>query len=289
MNHYSDKTYLLVGHVTKDLLPEDKFTTGGTVTYAGVIVRNLGWRPIIVTVAAPDFVPPSYLAESDWRLLPSPATTTFRNVYDAQGNRQQTIGPVARPITPADIPADCRNVAVIHFCPLAQELSPATVKAFVGGKAMLTATPQGWMRYWDTSWIVSTGQWQGAEEILPSLQAAVLSIEDVRGDWTIPEYWARQIPTLVVTQGDQGCTVFHHGRAFSVPPRPAQPVDPTGAGDVFAAAFFVRLCENDDLWQAAYFANVTASMAIERFGPEGAPTRTEVEAYIAQHPVQSQP
>jgi sugar/nucleoside kinase (ribokinase family) len=288
MNQQADKTYLLVGHVTKDLLPGDNFTTGGTVTYAGVIVKNLGWQPVIVTAAAPDFTPPSYLAEVDWRILPSPATTTVRNVYDAQGHRQQTIGPVARFISPADIPVDCRAAAVVHFCPLAQELPPAIIEPFDRAQTMLAATPQGWMRQWDERWIVSLGQWQGAEEVLPHLKAAVLSIEDVEGDWGIPEQWATQIPILVVTQGEQGCTVFHHGRAYAVPPRSAQPVDPTGAGDVFAAAFFVCLRENDDLWQAAYFANVTASMAIERFGPEGAPTRAEVEAYIAQHPAQAQ-
>jgi 1D-myo-inositol 3-kinase len=281
------KTYLLVGHVTKDLLPGDTFTTGGTVTYAGVVVKNLGWRPVIVTAAAADFIPPAYLAEADWRILPSRATTTFRNVYDAQGNRQQTIGPVASSITPADIPADCQDVAVVHFCPLAQELTPAITEPFGPAATMLAATPQGWMRYWDERWIVSAGAWQGAESILPRLKAAVLSIEDVGGDWRIPEQWATQIPVRVVTEGEKGCTVFQQGRPFSVPPRPAYPIDPTGAGDVFAAAFFVYLSENDDLGQAAYFANVTASMAIERPGPEGAPDRAEVEAYIAEHPIQT--
>jgi 1D-myo-inositol 3-kinase len=283
------KTYLLVGHVTKDLLPGDTFTTGGTVTYAGVVVKNLGWRPVIVTAAAADFTPPACLVEADWRILPSPATTTFRNMYDAQGHRQQTIGPVASPITPADIPADCRDVAVAHFCPLAQELTPAITEPFRREETMLAATPQGWMRYWDERWIVSAGAWQGAEAILPRLRVAVLSIEDVGGDWRIPQQWATQIPVLVVTEGERGCTIFHQGIPFSVPPRPAHPVDPTGAGDVFAAAFFVRLSENDDLGQAAYFANVTASMAIERPGPEGSPGRAEVEAYIAEHPIQTVP
>lgn len=281
------KRYLLVGHVTKDLLPGDAFTTGGTVTYAGVVVKNLGWQPVIVTAAAPDFTPPAYLAGADWRILPSPATTTFRNVYDAQGNRQQTIGPVASAITPADIPAEYRDVAVVHFCPLAQELTPAITEPFQPEETLLAATPQGWMRYWDEHWIVSTGVWQGAEVILPRLKAAVLSIEDVAGDWRIPEHWATQIPVLVVTEGEKGCTVFYRGVPFSIPPRPARPVDPTGAGDVFAAAFFVHLSENGNLGQAAYFANVTASMAIERPGPEGAPDRAEVEAYIAEHPIQT--
>jgi hypothetical protein len=46
--------YLLVGTVTKDLLPNNHFTIGGTVSYAGVVVKQLGWRPVIVTAAGPD-------------------------------------------------------------------------------------------------------------------------------------------------------------------------------------------------------------------------------------------
>ncbi|HUT95735.1 MAG TPA: PfkB family carbohydrate kinase [Thermoguttaceae bacterium] len=33
-----------------------------------------------------------------------------------------------------------------------------------------------------------------------------------------------------------GCTVFHRGEKRSLPARPARVIDPTGAGDVFAAA-----------------------------------------------------
>jgi sugar/nucleoside kinase (ribokinase family) len=49
-------------------------------------------------------------------------------------------------------------------------------------------------------------------------------------------------------------------------------VDPTGAGDVFAAAFFVRLTQTGDPWKAARFANrlATASITLEGVGGLGA-------------------
>jgi sugar/nucleoside kinase (ribokinase family) len=77
-----------------------------------------------------------------------------------------------------------------------------------------------------------------------------------------------------------GCTVFHRGEKRSLPARPARVIDPTGAGDVFAAAFFIRWAETGDPGQAAVFANVTASMALQRPGPGGAPSRIEVEEYV---------
>ena len=140
------------------------------------------------------------------------------------------------------------------------------------------------MRQWDDQGVVSLGDWRGVDEILPKLQVAVISIDDIVGNWTIAEKWAAQISILVVTQDKYGCTVFHKGQKLSVPPRPTRVTDPTGAGDVFAAAFLVRFYETGDLWQSAYFANVTASMSLERVGPAGAPYREEVEAYIAKNP-----
>jgi sugar/nucleoside kinase (ribokinase family) len=275
--------YLLVGTVTKDLHADLTFNIGGTVTYASVIARNLGWRPAVVTSAGPDFTPPAYLADIDWHIQPAADTTTFRNVYDAAGHRHQTIGPVANTINCNHHVADlCREAAVVHLCPLAQDLEPSVVAETKN--SILVATPQGWMRRWDEAGRVSRGDWEGAEVVLPCLQSAVISIEDVDGDWLIAEKWAAQTPTLIVTLGDAGCVIFHNGERLSVPPRPSHPIDPTGAGDVFAAAFFVRFQETGQLWASARFANVAASMAIERIGPEGAPLRHEIEDYLAEHP-----
>jgi sugar/nucleoside kinase (ribokinase family) len=282
MTQNNHRTYLLVGTVTKDLLPDNSFTHGGTVNYAGAVVKNLGWRPVIVTAAGPDFTPPAYLADADWRILPSAATTTFRNEYTPQG-RRQTVGPIARSIRPEDIPADCRHLPLVHLCPLAQDVELTVANVF--DHTLLVTTPQGWLRHWDDRGIVSLGDWRGAAEILPKLQATVISIEDIEGNWAVAEKWAGQTQILIVTQDKEGCTVFNEGQRLTVPPRPAHPIDPTGAGDVFAAAFFIYYQETGHLAQSAYFANVTASMAIERVGPEGAPLRHEVEAYIAQNPL----
>lgn len=282
MSQPTNRNYLLVGTVTKDLLADGSYVSGGTVTYAATVAKQLGWRPTIVTAAAPDFTPPAYLVDVDWRILSSQETTTFRNEYTPQG-RHQTIGPIARSIKKTDIPADCHQATIVHLCPLAQDVTSDVATAF--DNSLRAATPQGWLRQWDDRGNVSLGEWRGAAEILPELTAAVLSIEDVEGNWAMAERWARQIPILIVTEGALGCTVFHWGRKIMVPPRPSAELEPTGAGDVFAAAFFIRFYETNDLWQAAYFANVTASMSIELPGPQGVPRRDEIETYIARHPV----
>ena len=278
-----EKTYLLIGTVTKDLQSDGTYTNGGTVTYASVMVENLGWQPVVITAADAKFTPPDYLTHVDWHFVPSLYTTTFQNKYDTHGHRQQTIGPIGASITAANIPTDCLQADIIHLCPLAQDVETSVISACSNGQ--MVSTPQGWMRQWDENGIVSLGDWSGADQLLPKLMCSVISIEDIEGNWEIAQKWAAQTTTLIVTQGDEGCTIFHEGTRQTVPPRPAHPIDPTGAGDVFAAAFFIRFQETGNLWQAGCFANVAASMAIERMGPQGAPLRHEIETWLAQNPV----
>ena len=68
------------------------------------------------------------------------------------------------------------------------------------------------------------------------------------------------------------------------PPRPANELDPTGAGDTFATAFVIRLLDTANPAQAARFAYVTASFGVEDFGHAGIPSRAQVEAYMLAHP-----
>jgi sugar/nucleoside kinase (ribokinase family) len=281
MTKNMERTYLLVGTVTKDLLPDNSFTTGGTVTYAATIAEKLGWQPVIVTRATPEFTRPPYLHNTTWHILPASEMTTYRNIYYPEG-RVQIIGPIAESISATDIPPACREAAIVHLCPLAQDVMLDVTTVF--GEGLLTATPQGWLRQWNEEGVVSLGGWQKLENILSKLEAAVISLEDIKENWQIAEQWAKQIPILIVTQGEVGCTIFYQDTRQSVPPRPASPTDPTGAGDVFATAFFIRFYETRDLRLSARFANVAASMAIEREGVSGAPTRAEIEAYLAENP-----
>jgi len=55
-------------------------------------------------------------------------------------------------------------------------------------------------------------------------------------------------------------------------------VDDIGAGDVFAAALFIRLYMTRDPWEAARFATLLAARSVTREGFEGIPTSREIEA-----------
>ncbi|MEE8370045.1 MAG: PfkB family carbohydrate kinase, partial [Dehalococcoidia bacterium] len=64
----------------------------------------------------------------------------------------------------------------------------------------------------------------------------------------------------------------------------AATIDPTGAGDAFAAAFLIHLWETGDGWQSARFAACAASFVIEREGTAAIPDRDQIEARLRRYP-----
>jgi sugar/nucleoside kinase (ribokinase family) len=61
-------------------------------------------------------------------------------------------------------------------------------------------------------------------------------------------------------------------------------VDPTGAGDVFAAAFLIRYHETGDVREAMRFGSAAASLAVGAPGVEGIGGREEIAAVMRAHP-----
>jgi sugar/nucleoside kinase (ribokinase family) len=287
--------FLTIGHITHDLTP-DGFRFGGTVSFASVTARRLGWQPGILTrvavdgllqspapaepvdVIAPDGSP---LAGIPIHLLPSATSTTFMNIY-REGVRTQVVAELADPVTPADLPAAWADVPVVLLGPLVRDVPASWTAMFP--RALMGITPQGWMRSWDAAGHVSPTRWENAASFLHRVNVAVLSREDVGGDEAYIADLARQARILIMTEGWRGATIYMDGASHHVPPRPATEVDPTGAGDVFATAFLLRLAETGDPLVATRFANVAASMSVEAPGLNSIPYRAQVDEWLERNP-----
>lgn len=266
--------YLIIGHLAKDLLPGGS-RLGGTIAYAALTARSLGYTPGLVTAHAAD-LDLGPLADLPRVQVPSPVSTTFENIYTAQG-RTQFVRAQAAPLTAFHLLDEWRHAPIVHLAPLAREFDSKLAATFAG--AFLGLTPQGWLRDWDAEGRVSRTDWPEALDVLPHASATVVSLEDVGDDWAVAERWAQATNVLVVTEGARGCTVFARGEAprkFSAPNQTE--IDPTGAGDVFAAAFFINLYETEDPWASAKFANQVAALSVTRPGLEGVPDPDEVGA-----------
>jgi adenosine kinase len=82
---------------------------------------------------------------------------------------------------------------------------------------------------------------------------------------------------LVVTRGEQGCTVIEGTRERHVPAvAPHRVVDPTGVGDAFRGGFLKGLARGSDLEVCARLGSVAATYALEHLGGQShAYTRDE--------------
>lgn len=263
--------YLVIGHVTHDLQPDRRsFTIGGTATYAGLVAAALGRRVGILTSAGPDFDATPFAARVALHCHPAAATTTFENRYTSAG-RMQYLHQVAARLEPTMVPAAWQAAPLVHIGPVAAECAPELVP-FFAGRAFVGLTPQGWMRQRDAQDRVHPCPWHEAETLLPLASAVVVSLEDLQGDRALAERWARLTPYLVVTDGYMGGTLYAKGRPYLFPALRVTEVDPTGAGDIFAATFFCALAEGMDPRLAAHLAACIASHSIARTGWESVPT-----------------
>ena len=75
---------------------------------------------------------------------------------------------------------------------------------------------------------------------------------------------------VLLKRGAAGCTVFAEGLEYALPSLPVREVDPTGAGDCFAAGFAAATLNGFDLSGAARFANAVGALSVTAFGPTAA-------------------
>lgn len=86
---------------------------------------------------------------------------------------------------------------------------------------------------------------------------------------------------VIVRDGDRGCLVFHHGRGTEIPGFPQKAVDTNGAGDTHTGVLLAERALGADWESAATRANAAAAIAVTRRGTESAPTRSEVDEFLA--------
>ncbi len=287
-------TFLALGHVTRDLLPGETFALGGTVTFAALTAYHLGLDAALVTCADEALLArlPALLPGIALAARPAPVTTAFENTYVA-GFRTQYLRERAPLLDLTDIPLDWQAAPILLLGPLAQEIPPALIQSLSRpAGSLLAATPQGWLRRWDADGRVWPTPWEQAEILLPQLDVLILSHDDLlpfadnqraRAD-TMLTAWSMRVPLLIATDGRVGATLFEHGKTTRFPAYSALEVDPTGAGDVFAAAFLTHFYQYSDPHAAMNFANCVASLSVEHPGTRGIPTIAQIQDRLAPLP-----
>ncbi|MEY3367480.1 MAG: hypothetical protein RI973_635 [Bacteroidota bacterium] len=269
--------FLVIGHLCHDKVPGG-YSPGGAVAYAGLQAARLGYKAAALTSFSDEFQFASQFQELELAVVPAEQTTVFENIYQG-GERIQYLHQKALDLSAASLPAAWRQSATVMLGPICDEVSLDFLQAF--DNAVICACPQGWMRCWDEQGLVSTKPFSRWQE-LAAADIISMSESDVACDWSLIEHIASMANILLVTRGSAGAVVFHDGQRQDFPAFQARETDPTGAGDIFAAAFTLHYAEKRSVPAAVNFAHAAASLSIEGTGMSAIPSRKAVEKRLAQ-------
>ena len=115
----------------------------------------------------------------------------------------------------------------------------------------------------------------------------------VTGTWTLSDATAAlqhrmrgsTLRAALVTRGARGCLVVTESERISVPAFSVDVVDPTGAGDAFAAGVAWGMAQRWDWPMVGRFANAVGGLACCALGAQASlPTLSEVEAVLSTEP-----
>lgn len=253
---------LAVGHVTLDVYGT-RLMPGGSVLYAGRTWRALGRRVGVVTRVGADFCTPSAFTGLTVQSGRAEMTTRFANTYDPDGARAQHLAAWAPPLRAAQLPAAWQTPRLAFLCPVLGEVDLAEWRVALSGAGLVGVGLQGWLKRGDAGGAVHHGPAGVDPAAFHGVDVAFLSEEDLAGqiDWL--DALCQGVPLVYLTRGAEGCVVFRAGVSARVGAVATDAVDPTGAGDTFAAATLHALADGADPLAAARMGAAAASVVVE--------------------------
>jgi sugar/nucleoside kinase (ribokinase family) len=290
---------VVVGAASRDVVDDDRrgWRLGGGVSYSALAVARLGLptRAVIGVDREASTAPELDLlrqAGVDVHLVPLERGPVFVNIERPEGRLQLCHSP-SDPVPTAAVPDEWRDAKGWLLVPVARELPPDWADA-PPPDALVALGWQGLLRELIAGEAVGHIR-PGPDPVVARADLAGLSRDDVDRGVEIGELtgFLRDAATLVVTQGDRGGLVarqiygvlrLRHYPAV----RSHDPVDATGAGDVFLATLAAarieprlvggRLAAGYDLLMAA----AAASLVLEGRGMLGVPDRAAVRARMTE-------
>jgi 1D-myo-inositol 3-kinase len=173
---------------------------------------------------------------------------------------------------------------VLLLGPVAGEVAAGTAAAFAA--EVVGAGAQGWLRAFDADGTVSACDWPDPGADLAGVHVLLLSEHDLKDAGERARTFLTYVPIVALTRGWEGSRLFTRDGVQDVPTLPREEVDPTGAGDVFAATFLIHYDRHGDAWEAAEAATCAASLSVEGEGwstvPDATTLAAALEAYRAR-------
>jgi sugar/nucleoside kinase (ribokinase family) len=277
--------YTAVGHVTVDVMADGSRRPGGGAFYSALQAARLGLRTRILTRGVREEIVQlldPYLEELSLDVLEAPCTTTLETSGQGRERSQRVLawaGTIGAGLA--------LDTEILHLAPVARETDGQTSAsaAFVG------VTPQGLVRDWSGPHGRFVAQTLDVSLLPQRCDALVLSEAERdscavllggAGDQSGDDRPALAGSVIAVTHGEGPTELRLPGGAsmyIDVPPV-QQMCDDIGAGDVFAAAFFIALADGEAP-SAAALANAAAAVRVAAQGASAIGDRAAIEARLA--------
>jgi sugar/nucleoside kinase (ribokinase family) len=241
---------------------------GGAVWYAGLTFAQLGMKTRVVTgFALPDHVLGDALRDAGVELLhcPSAHTSIFVNDYTVTGgdDRRQEVLSLADPIGVHGLRGRLKQCDLAYLGPLhPDDISDRALSVIMEVKSFRIALDvQGYMR------VITHGNVDAKIDdklfaLLPGCDVikANKSEAHLLTGSTDPSKAVMQLRHThknlesVVTCGSEGVYIAAHNDVHFQPATQVNTDDPTGAGDIFFAAYLTQRLRGDTVKRAANFA-----------------------------------
>ena len=264
-----------VGHLTHDRYG-DKLAAGGSSLYAARVMQALGADVAIVTSYGDDYEFLFELQGIARFVTPSNTTTVFENTYPEGAPRSMLVEHPASIVRPDSLDPKWRHPTVLFLAPVIGEVKlDDWLQGSKDATTIIGLGLQGFLKQPEASRHGGAGSplrpkpFDPPGRLLNQVAAVFLSEEDLRGFAapTLLDRLRRHVPIVSVSDGENGATIYRKTETFKVGIRPVPAVDPTGAGDTFAAGFLMGLALGKPPKDAARLGAAAASIIVQGVGP----------------------
>jgi sugar/nucleoside kinase (ribokinase family) len=231
----------VIGHLSRDTVEGGEPRIGGAPWYAGRAFKLLG-RQARVAAKCAEADRRRFLMRLETLGLPVSVaaggeTAAFAFGYDEEHHRWMEVEAVGEPWSPEQAVGAVERAEWVQVAPLVRTDFPAETLGELARGRRLLLDGQGLVRPARTGRLtLDAGYDPALLEHVSILKLAEEEAVAVAGDVdAVPELGVAEV---VVTLGARGCVVFADGAREHVPAQAVrEAVDPTGAGDAFAATY----------------------------------------------------
>ncbi len=275
---------------TPALVRSDRVLSGCS-TNACLAVARLGVQATLVGSVGPDY---KDTLERDLQerhvdhcLSVSGQTGGFSLIYyDDHGNRELSLLGIADPIH--SYTGGYQDYDFILIGPILGEVDAALVKQVHAATDLPILTdPQGLLRNQNQGQIYHemTQDFADIARISTIVKANELETKVVTGidprldpEGAVKALYGFGCKIAVTTIAEAGSIIYDGHRLYVIPAFKTNAIDPTGAGDTYAAGFITMYMQTPhDLTAVGCFASAVASVMVENSGPDFPLTRAEAD------------